>query len=84
MCVAKVAKCGSDTHLDPHYSLACCLLVVVLYSLVLFFGSSGDDDKQKKIILYTHSVLIQYSKCEEARMNPSFEKIHFHSSLQLV
>ncbi len=49
MCVAKVAKCGSDTHLDPHYSLACCLVVVVLFTCVVF-GSSGDDDdnKQKK------------------------------------
>ena len=45
----------------------------------MLFGSSGDDDKQKKIILYTHSVLIQYSKCEEARMNPSFEKKYIFS-----
>ena len=51
MCVAKVAKCGSDT---PGPTLFTCLLfgsssIIHLCCLVVV----EDDDKQKKIILYT-------------------------------
>ena len=60
MCVAKVAKCGSDTHLDPQYSLACCLVVVVYIHLCCCLVVVEDDDinKKKSSFLYTHSVLI--------------------------